>query len=257
MMTALSAQSRVLSASIKREIDVELGSPIMFLAVICEPMFHIAVVVFWHFMIRIMPIYGSSNVLFISSGLYPIFVFVHLANAFNATLSTTAGARRYPIETPMDRLIAKAYLRLISYFVAGIFMFTAIYAFVSDAAYPWNWSYLIEGITALTLLGTGLGLCNAVLNNLIPLFRHTVGALSRALILFSGVLFVPDMVGDSMRRWLIYNPVLHAVTMTRRAFYPQYPTTSLDREYMWTFAFVLIVLGLSLERTYRKKLEVS
>lgn len=257
MIDALNIQGRVLAASIRREIDVELGSPIMFLAMVFEPMFHIGVIALWHFMIRLQPIYGTSTILFISSGLYPVFVFIHLATAFSTTLSATAGSRRYPIETPMDRLIAKAYLRLVSYVLAGLMLFAGIYTFVTPDGYPWNWSPLIEGFAALTVLGIGTGLCNAVLNNLVHLWRHTVGAVTRTLILFSGVLFVPDLMMDNIRRWLSYNPVMHAVALCRKAFYPQYPSVCFDRAYMWTFAFTILVLGLCLERIYRRRLEVS
>ena len=78
-----------------------------FIAGIMEPIFHIAVVTFWHVAIRVMPIYGASKVLFIASGLYPIFMFIHLSSQFNVAVGSSGrGLRRYPVEKALDFILA-------------------------------------------------------------------------------------------------------------------------------------------------------
>ena len=247
-------QLRVLAAVFSREIDVQSGRIAFgFVLEILEPLFHIGVICLWHYLLRVQPVYGSSIVLFISTGIYPIFVFVHLSSRVRAT-SVSAGYRRFPIERPLDFIVSGTGMILFAYLLVGVVLFIGLAIFSTPQAIPFEWSAIIESLCALACLGFGIGLCNAVAQKLIPVWHYFWGAIARALILFSGALYVADFLPVYLRDILVWNPVLHAVELFRQGFYPYYPTLIYDGTYMWGCALAPIAVGLCLQRLFRRKL---
>jgi capsular polysaccharide transport system permease protein len=246
-------QLRVLAAVFSREIDVQSGRIAFgFVLEILEPLFHIGVICLWHYMLRVQPVYGSSIVLFISTGIYPIFVFVHLSSRVRAT-SVSAGHRRFPIEGPLDFIISGTGMIMFAYVLVGIVLFVGLAIFSTAQAIPFEFSVILESVLALACLGFGIGLCNAVIQRLTPIWHYFWGAIARALILFSGALYVADFLPVHLREVLAWNPVLHAVELFRQGFYPYYPTLIYDGDYMWGCALAPIVVGLCLQRLFRRK----
>ena len=67
------------------------------------------------------------------------------------------------------------------------------------------------------------------------------------------MIFPLHNLSDSIRSWLLLNPVLHLVEMSRHYFIPDYnalPGVNLSYPAAW--ALVVLVLGLSSYRAYRK-----
>lgn len=252
LLTAVRNQLRGIGAAFRREIDGKLGggSPLLFLAAMLEPVFAIGTVTVWHFSMKMMPTYGSSILLFITSGLYPHFVFVHLSSALRGL---RYGARKYPLENSLDLAIGKAGLMLSINAVLGVVLFSGIYYWASTSAYPWNWACVAEALLALIVLGFGIALCNSVLETLWPYWSYVWGPVARSMILFSGVFVIPDFVMDEhVRRAMSWTPIMHAIALFRRGFYPQYPSYLLSLEYMWGCAFFFLALGLVLTRVFRQ-----
>jgi capsular polysaccharide transport system permease protein len=77
-------------------------------------------------------------------------------------------------------------------------------------------------------------------------------AVTRLLMFFSGVSFMPDYFPPHLRYILSFNPLLHVVHLFRLGFYPTYPTIMLDRGYLISCAIVLFVAGLVIERVSRR-----
>lgn len=246
-------QLRVLAAVFSREIDVQSGRIAFgFVLEILEPLFHIGVICLWHYLLRVQPVYGSSIVLFISTGIYPIFVFVHLSSRVRAT-SVSAGHRRFPIEGPLDFIVSGTAMIMFAYILVGIVLFVGLAVFSTPQAIPFEFSAVLESVAALACLGFGVGLCNSVIQRLVPVWHYFWGAIARALILFSGALYVADFLPVYLRDVLVWNPVLHAVELFRQGFYPYYPTLIYDGSYMWGCALAPIAVGLCLQRLFRRK----
>lgn len=251
---ALGTHRRVLSASFLREIDLTLGkNPFSFVAALLEPVAMIAFMCGWHYLIAIRPPYGTDIVLFFSTGYYPYYIFLYLSQA--SRLSKSSGPlRRFPVEKSLEAILASAMTELITYVMVGVVLFGFIYFWLTHAAYPWNWTYILESMGALTLLGIGAGLCSTVIEHFIPWWRFIWMLTMRLIHVLAGVLMVPDLMPTFIRDYVVWIPVLHGVSRFRQGIYPQYPHFVYSGTYMWLFAFGLLVLGLCLLRIYRREI---
>jgi len=258
-VAALRIQTRVFNAILLREIIILFGSSLVFgfIAIILEPVLHIGVVMLWHYLMRIQPIYGASKVLFIASGLYPLFVFIHLSSHFRSAWRVHDQQHRFPIETLLDFILAKAFLKLVVYCIVGLVLFAGIYYFITPQALPFNWRPVLEAMAAMAMLGVGVGMCNAAIEPLFPMWHAIYTPLARSLILFGGVLYVPDFLSANLRSILIWNPALHGVELFRQGFYPFFPTVVYMPRFMWGCALLSLVVGLCLNRIMRDRIEDS
>jgi len=254
---ALRTQERVLSAIVLREIHLGLGRGGYRLVLsILEPLFALSIAILWHTLLRIQPAYGTSKVLFLSTGLYSTYIFVHLSATFKHVSRLGTALRRFPLEKTVDLVLASAFMKLTVFAFAGILGFGLIAGFVTADAIPADWSKALLAMMALALLGLGMGLCNAAIEQLLPLWPYIWNPIARGLILFSGVIYVPDFLPVPIRNALSWNPVLQGVELFRRGFYPGYPTTCSRPVYLWIFAAVLVLVGLSADRIFRRRLDV-
>jgi capsular polysaccharide transport system permease protein len=256
--TALRNQALALKAVLLREAMVTFswGFGIAFLASMLEPVFHIGVVVLWHWLMRIIPVYGTSKVLFISSGLYPLFVFIHLSTMFGAAKTDQSG-RRFPRVQLLDVILVKALIKLLVYFGVGILLFGGIYLFVTPQGLPFAPAKALQAMAILAVMGIGAGMCNAAIDPIFPLWHMIYTPVARAMILFGGVLYVPDLLPTFTRDFVIWNPASHGVQLFRQAFYPGYPQVVYMPNFLLVSAYTSLVLGLCLLRVMRGRIEAK
>lgn len=250
---ALRAHQRLLAAAFKREIDVKLGkTPLTFVGAVLEPIFTIGVICLWHYTISITPPYGTDMILYISTGIFATFAFVHLSLTSQSSTPSGGRNRRYPVEKEFEILLAAMVLKIITYACVGVLLFSTIYVWRTPQALPWNWSPAFESVAALIMMGFGVGQCNAVVQRFLPFWRFVWSIISRLLFLMSGVVWLPDHLPGYIRDIVVWNPLLHAVTLFRRAFYPQYPMHLYSESYLWGWALGAVVCGLIFMRMYRR-----
>jgi capsular polysaccharide transport system permease protein len=58
-----------------------------------------------------------------------------------------------------------------------------------------------------------------------------------------------------LRYWLSFNPMLHAIILFRTGFYPRYPVYTLDVDYLMYCSIGAVVVGLVIERIFRRRLD--
>jgi uncharacterized BrkB/YihY/UPF0761 family membrane protein len=130
-LAALRAQHQVLSAILRREISEHAGKcGYRLILGVLEPLAALCVAVVWHTLISIHPAYGNSKWLFIASGLFPTYVFVHLSCAFRNVSSGSTALRRFPVEKTVDFVFTACFIRMAIYCYAGIIGFSLIYVFL-------------------------------------------------------------------------------------------------------------------------------
>jgi capsular polysaccharide transport system permease protein len=253
---ALRAQARVLNAMVRREIDEQLGrgGHRLILGII-EPIFVLAIAIVWHTLLHWTPAYGTSKVLFIGTGLYATFLFVHLSGEFRSRAKGSVALRRFPVEKTLDVILAASFMRAFVYGCGGIVGFGLVYFEFSHDALPRNWPAALLGLLSLVMLGLGMGLCNAAIEQMAPIWRYIWQPIARGLILFSGVIYVPDFTPVHIRDALKWNPVLQGVELFRMGFYPGYPDQCYQPLYLWPVACSLILAGLCVDRVFRRRLD--
>src|SRR5262249_7758906 len=106
-LRGLRQQLRVITALLLREAGGRRGRriPFGFALLMVEPLLIIGTIVLLFYCMNRAPIYGSNLVLFIATGVFPVYLFIHTALGIREPVQL-AHLGRYPIEQPLDSVIA-------------------------------------------------------------------------------------------------------------------------------------------------------
>ena len=248
---------RILRALMRQEEESRRNAPMESILELMEPVILIVTLCFFRFMFErstsptslISPL-GGSIFLFYASGLVPKYLFIYIsAKRIGPAIGTRS---RFPIERRFDSLIVHVILRLIDFCILGLVVFSVIYYFDTREAAPYTFTPMLQAMAASTSLGFGWGMINMLLRRFVWGWHFLSMALNRGLIIMSGCLFLPDFLSPSVRYWISFNPEMHAIALFRTAFYPHYPKTLLDTNYLMHCAIFAVLLGLVLERLTRR-----
>jgi capsular polysaccharide transport system permease protein len=193
---------------------------------------------------------GDSVVLFYATGFLPLYFFIYISRRMAANIDRPRN--RYPVEQRLDHIVVHIILRIFDYSVLGLFVFAAIYLFVTKEGLPHDFVPIIESCLAIAMLGFGWGIVVLLVRKIHWTTRILVSRMSRALILLSGIFYIPDFLSPGVREVLSWNPMLHAVNLFRQGFYYNYPSLLLDTNYLAYCAIGAVLFGLSLERVTRR-----
>ncbi|MEO0820980.1 MAG: ABC transporter permease [Pseudomonadota bacterium] len=105
------------------------------------------------------------------------------------------------------------------------------------------------------LMGFGLGLIRGHCARFAPAVTRVINIVTRMLLFVSGVFYMPGYLVPTLRDWLSWNPVLHAVELMRRGFYgADYPSPVLDVPYLVGFSLAIAAFGMLLVWANRQRL---
>jgi capsular polysaccharide transport system permease protein len=254
---ALRVQSRVVFALMLRDIRTRFfGTPVGYVIAILWPFANIMILLSINgFASRAAP-YGDSAALWFATGLVPFTAFNYMARNTMIGLVMVKPLVGYPIIKPMDLLLARGILEILS---AGCVVLLMISFFaVEDIPFmPSDPTQALAAIGASMLLGFGFGLINGVIAGLFLFWVTGYGLFSIIMWVASGVYFVPDALPESARYWLSFNPALQGVVWVRSAYFEGYGVLTLDKAYMLKFAIVSVCLGFLFERLMRGRIFLS
>ncbi|KPF89071.1 ABC transporter permease [Novosphingobium sp. AAP93] len=255
---ALRTQFNVLSALLFREAGMRNGQnfTLGYLASGFEALVFIATIGLVFSALSRTPPYGSSLLLFIGTGVFPIYLFIHTSLRLRQPWSAVSRRQRFPIERPFDHILVHTVLHLLSSALVAIFFFGGLYMFYGvRAAVPSDPVTAVVSLLVVLMLGVATGICNSVIARIIPVWDLLWPSIARATLHFSGPYFVAAYLSPNVRWYFGLNPVTHGVNWFRHAFYPFYPNELTDHVYIMTFTAVLLFFGLLLEAGTRQYLE--
>lgn len=250
---ALRRHCQVILALLAHEEEMRRKHPVDAVLHLLEPIFLIATVTFfWWFLGRHRsPLVGDSLVLFYATGFLPLYLFIYISRRMARNIDRPRN--RFPVEQRLDHIMVHIVLRVIDYSILGVLAFTGIYVFITNLGLPHDLVPVAQACLAIVMLGFGWGIVVILISQLHWTVRMVVPWLSRALIIFSGIFYIPDFLSPSVREYLSYNPMLHAINLFRHGFYYRYPSLLLDTNYLAYCAIAAVLLGLVLERITRRR----
>ena len=255
---AMRTQMRVLSALVFREAETRRGRRFAmgYLAAGLEPLTVVGTIALVFYTIGRQSPYGPSLLLFIATGVFPIYLFIHTSMKLRGALAPGNHRKRYPIETSLDHIIVHSAVHILSTTFVAVLFFGAIYWIGGvREAIPWAPLESIEALVLIFMFGVGAGIINSVVARLFPLWDSLWPAIARASLHFSGPYFVAAYLAPNIRWYFDLNPVIHAVNWFRDGFYFFYPTQLCNPLYPLWVAILMIVIGLLLEAGTRSYLE--
>lgn len=243
----------VIAALLRREMIVRLHSPFETFLALGEPLFLIIAITFAVSLLDRRPAYGPSIALFLSTGFFPYYLFIYISKRMSRAVELPRA--RYAPEHGLDYVLVHIIFRIIEYSILGILLFSGLYFFVTPMAAPHDLIPLLGAAAAMVMIGFGVGLTNIALRKLFPFWRFIFPPLARVAMIFTGVHYVADYLSPAVRHVLSYNPLLHAVSLFRTGFYPNYPELILDTRYLAICSIVAVFFGLLIERNFRRIVE--
>ena len=254
---AVRTQANVLAALFFREADMRHGRSfaLAYLASGIEPLVIVATIGLLFSVLGHAPPYGRSLMLFLGTGVFPIYMFIHTSMRLRQALGPGSHRTRYPIEQPLDHVLVHALLHILSSSLVALFFFVGMYYLGVSAAWPWDPLIAVEALATIFLFGVAMGIFNSVVARIFPVWDLIWPAFARAQLHFSGPYFVVAYLPPNIRWYFGLNPVLHGVNWFRNAFYPFYPNQLTNPSFLLLSAMVMIALGLLLEAATRRYLE--
>lgn len=243
-------QAIFLREALERLFDVRMA----WFWLLLEPLLHIGFISFMFTVVRMRTVDNADVVLWIIIGMLSFFLFRRTAVQVNHAPSSNRHFFAYRQVQPFDPSIARAVLEAFLMSIISALILTAAYLFGHETL-PQNPLLIFRVILGLWLLGIGYGLIASVIMALVPEAKHILRLLMMPLYLISGVIFPLSIVPQPYLDWLMYNPLAHAIELTRVGYFPYYhalPNLSLGYVYAW--AITSLFLGLALYRRFHYQL---
>lgn len=248
-------QKSVVQALILRELKTRfgvhrLGAVWLFL----EPAAHIAVLLVVFVYIRHFAPPGVPTTIFLLTGIVPFLLFKNIALRIMEAVQGNRGLFGYRVIKPMDTFIARLLLEVLLYTVVFVFLLGGL----------WWWGVPVElyrplefftVVTLLSLMGFGLGILFCVVGEALPEVKPFIRILFLPLYLLSGILFPVSRLPAEYHDLLLWNPVLHAVELSREAFFRGYASVSgVSLVFVAEVTVVLLFAGIVAYRLRRLEL---
>lgn len=219
-----------------------------------EPLVHIGYLAYIYSVIRMRTISGIDTSTWIMIGMPAFYMFRRVSgqtfNALNANRALFAYRQVKPLDTILVRAALEGLLMLT--IIVMIFLLGGFFDF---QVLPHNPLLVFTALLGLWLLGLGYGLVFSAASKLVHEMERVHQLIQMPMYMLSGVVISINKVPAEIRKYLMLNPVAHGIQAARLGFAPYYETApELSVPYLYSFALVLILLGLALHIRFSQRL---
>lgn len=256
-LRGLAVQAEVVHALILRETRTRFGAySLGYLWALLEPIFVILTFfVFFTVAGRRAPV-GMDLWTFIATGIVTYHLFSHSVARVAESVNGNRALLFYPQVFPLDLAIARALLEWAT--EGGVFLaLIAMHAMATQRLVMDEPMLIVFGLTLSGLLGSALGLVFAALGQLSNVADRLRGPLLRPLFWVSGIFFTAAAIPERVRGVALWNPVLHCTELVRAGLFESYGAEHARPGYVLAWILGLALIGLSLERVVRERIELT
>lgn len=244
--------TQVWRALLLRELSESSETALGLLGQFVEPAIMILAVTLMAYLIERHPPFGSSMLLFSTTGVMPVFLFVFVSKHAGFFFGMPSSIYR-----DSEMAIIRGIFGFLKMTFAGIVLIALLYFWQTPDACPQNFGLAVGVWILIALCGLGVGLANRTIAVIFPTWEYIYPGITRVWLHLSGVYYVVDNLPIYIRNYLAWNPLIHAVTWFRLAFYPRYPHYVFSEGYFLGFVFVALVVGVSLQLRIRDRIIVK
>lgn len=248
--------ARTIGALMLREMASTYGrSPGGYFWALLQPIGMLLVLSFGFSLIVRSPALGTSFMLFYAAGFLPFSLYGEIQGKVSGTLYYAKALLAYPAVTWIDAVLARLILNVLTNLVVMSIVFAGIFIY-DDINTSLNAFAIMNAIAMATLLGMGVGLMNAVLGGLFPVWKNIWNIVTRPLFLASGVINLFEGMPTIAQKVLWWNPLFHITGTGRAGIFPTYEASFVSYTYVYGISLTMILLGLIFMRAnYTKILE--
>lgn len=246
--------ARTIGALMLREMSARYGnSPGGYIWAILQPLGMVAVLSIGFSLLLRAPSLGTSFILFYATGYLPFMFYAEITSKISLSIRYSRTLLAYPGVTWIDSVLARFILNVVtaavvfSIVISGILILTETRTIISLEP-------IFVGLSICTLVGLGVGLINALLFGIFPIWERIWPILSRPMFIASGVLFLYDDLPEGAQNILWWNPLIHGTGLVRTGFYPTYQAAYISVTYCFLSSLIAIAIGLIFLRSNHKKI---
>lgn len=255
--SGLEVQQAAVKALFLREIKTRFGKyRLGYLWAVLEPAAHLLVLltIFGFIMHRTMP--DISFPVFLLNGLIPYFLFSNIATRFIGAIEANQGLFNYRPVKPVDTIIARALLETLIY--SGVYIILmCVVGMLGEEISITSILTLVLTWSLLVIFSFGIGLVFMTLGKTLPETEKFLPIMIKPLYFISCVMFPLHAIPKDYWSYLLWNPLIHAVELSRESVVTGYVSEGVSLEYLAFCALIALFLGLSIYRTREKAMLTS
>lgn len=252
----LLAQWRVVFALILRDLRTRWGSTPAYVMTFLFPLVHIFVLVaLWVAVGRVAP-YGESNVLWFAVSMIPFIIFSYVSRFLLIHVLHSRVLLGFPIIKITDIIFSGVLIEIFNATIVVLVVIVILW-FLGVNSYPADILEASKALLVSVLLGLGLGIANALIGIILPMWVTGYFLTIMLIWITSGILFLPSSIPEPLRDLLYYQPVVHLVEWMREAYYPGYNSVILDKTFVTGYSLLFISGGFAIERFARGRILIQ
>jgi capsular polysaccharide transport system permease protein len=250
-------QQAAVKALFLREIRTRFGKfRLGYFWAILEPSAHLLVLlgIFGFIMHRTMP--DISFPVFLLNGIIPYFIFSNITNRSVGAIEANQGLFNYRPVKPIDTIIARALLETVIY--AAVYILLMVVVWMAGEYFKiTNLLQLVATWGLLILFSCGIGLIFMVVGRTFAETQKFLPILLKPLYFISCIMFPLHSIPTDYWPYLLWNPLVHAVELSREAVMPGYVSEGVSLSYLAICSLVTVFAGLALYRNREEAMLTS
>lgn len=238
--SGLEVQQAAVKALFLREIKTRFGKyRLGYLWAVLEPAAHLLVLltIFGFIMHRTMP--DISFPVFLLNGLIPYFLFSNIATRSIGAIEANQGLFNYRPVKPVDTIIARALLETLIY--SGVYIILmCVVGMLGEEISITSILTLVLTWSLLVIFSFGIGLVFMTLGKTLPETEKFLPIMIKPLYFISCVMFPLHAIPKDYWSYLLWNPLIHAVELSRESVVTGYVSEGVSLEYLAFCALIAL-----------------
>lgn len=245
---------RTVVALMLREMASRYGrSPGGYLWAVMEPLGMILLLSIGFSLVMRSPALGNSFILFYATGYLPFNMFQRVSNTVAASLTFSRNLLTYPAVSWFDAISARFVLNTMTHLLVSYVLMVGV-LIATDSPVVLSFGPILFAYAVAALIGLGVGLMNAVLFGLVPVWQPIYRIFTRPLFLASGIILIYEGMPPIAQDILWWNPLLHVTGRAHQGFFAMYTPEYVVNAYPVGWGLVLTALGLLLLRRHHARI---
>lgn len=239
-------QRATIKALFLREIKTRFGKyRLGYFWAVLEPLAHLMILmaVLGFIMHRTMP--DISFPVFLLNGIIPYFLFTKISGRSIGAIESNKGLFNYKPVKPIDTVIARTILETAIYSVVYVVLMVVVW-FFGEYYSIINLIKLISSWALLIIMSSGIGLIFMVAGDAFQETQKFLPIILKPLYFTSCIMFPLHSVPKEYWPYLLWNPIVHAVELSRESVMPGYVSDGVSLSYLSFCTLIIFFIGLSL-----------
>jgi len=244
-------------ALLMRELKTRFGSSKLgYFWAIAEPAAQASILAILFTLIGRNSLAGVPVALFLISGVMPFKTFSKTVTQLSNGISSNTALFAYRQVSPIDPILTRLIIELATFFIVYIIILSVM-AWLGLDVWPQDLLALIAASLLLISLGFGIALCMASAYLYWKDASKILSMVMTPMFFISGIFYTATMVPAKYWYLFTWNPIFHAIELSRDAFFVSYSTPVGSWEYLALVALTFNALGVMLYRVNRVRFVTS